>query len=287
MPRARKATPSVGVVTDSTAYLPAGSAELLGVQVVPLQVIVGGVVRAEGEEIGPSEVAAVLHRGQTVSTSRPSPSLFAAAYHRALAAGATSIVSVQLSGAMSGTVEAARLAAADVGGDITVIDSRSVGMGMGFAVMAAAEAAVAGGDSGAVVEAVTRTLAGTQAIFYVDTLEFLRRGGRIGAARAMVGSALAVKPLLCLRDGRIEPLERVRTSARALARLEEIAEQLAGDNAVSVAVHHLDAPARAAQVAEAIDNRLSKVDTIITSEVGAVVGAHTGPGMLAVVVCRH
>jgi DegV family protein with EDD domain len=257
MPRARKATPSVGVVTDSTAYLPAGSAELLGVQVVPLQVIVGGVVRAEGEEIGPSEVAAVLHRGQTVSTSRPSPSLFAAAYHRALAAGATSIVSVQLSGAMSGTVEAARLAAADVGGDITVIDSRSVGMGMGFAVMAAAEAAVAGGDSGAVVEAVTRTLAGTQAIFYVDTLEFLRRGGRIGAARAMVGSALAVKPLLCLRDGRIEPLERVRTSARALARLEEIAEQLAGDNAVSVAVHHLDAPARAAQVAEAIDNRLS------------------------------
>lgn len=287
MSRARKGTPAVAVVTDSTGYLPAGVAELLGVQVVPLQVIVGGIVRAEGEEIGPGEVAAVLARGHSVSTSRPSPSLFAAAYHRAFAAGSTSIVSVQLSGSMSGTVEAARLAAADVGGDITVIDSRSVGMGMGFAVIAAAEAAVAGADVGAVVETVSRTLAATHAIFYVDTLEFLRRGGRIGPARAMLGSALSVKPLLCLRDGRIEPLERVRTASRAIARLEELVAEIADDDTVSVAVHHLDAPARAQQVAEMLDNRLPKVDDIVTCEVGAVVGAHTGPGMLAVVVCKR
>lgn len=287
MSRVRKGTPTVAVVTDSTAYLPAGSAQLLGVQVVPLQVIVGGIVRAEGEEIAPSEVAAVLHRGQSVSTSRPSPSLFAAAYHRAFAAGATSIVSVQLSAAMSGTVDAARLAAADVGGDIRVIDSRSVGMGMGFAVLAAADAAVVGGDADAVVDAVTRTLANTQAIFYVDTLEFLRRGGRIGAARALVGSALAVKPLLCLRDGRIEPLERVRTASRAIARLEELAVAMAGDEPASVAVHHLDTSTRAAQVVEALELRLPKAGEIITSEVGAVVGAHTGPGMLAIVVCTR
>jgi len=287
MSRARKGTPAVAVVTDSTAYLPPGSAQLLGVQVVPLQVIVGGVVRAEGEEIGPSEVAAVLHRGHTVSTSRPSPSLFAAAYHRAFAAGATSVVSVQLSAAMSGTVDAARLAAADVGGDVRVIDSRSVGMGMGFAVTMAAEASAGGADVDAVVETVTTTLAGTQAIFYVDTLEFLRRGGRIGAARAMVGSALAVKPLLCLRDGRIEPLERVRTASRAIARLEELSAQIAGDDPVSVAVHHLDAAARADEVAQALDARLPKIVDMITTEVGAVVGAHTGPGMLAVVICKR
>src|SRR5665213_48640 len=283
MPRARKATPArpaVAVVTDSTGYLPAGTAEQLGVQVVPLQVIVGGIVRAEGDEITPSEVAAVLNRGHSVSTSRPSPSLFAAAYHRAFAAGATSIVSVQLSAAMSGTVDAARLAAVDVGGDITVIDSRSVGMGMGFAVLAAADAAVAGADAEAVVETVTRTLGRTQAIFYVDTLEYLRRGGRIGAARALVGSALAVKPLLCLRDGRIEPLERVRTASRAIARLEELAVSMAADEPVSVAVHHLDAAPRAAQVVEALEGRLPKAGDIITTEVGAVVGAHTGPGML-------
>jgi DegV family protein with EDD domain len=287
MSRVRKGTPAVAVVTDSTAYLPSGTAELLGVRVVPLQVIVGGVVRAEGEEIGPNEVAAVLERGHSVSTSRPSPSVFAAAYHRALGAGATSIVSVQLSGAMSGTVEAARLAAADVGADIRVIDSRSVGMGMGFAVIAAAEASAAGADVDTVVETVRHTLAGTQAIFYVDTLEFLRRGGRIGAARAMLGSALAVKPLLCLRDGRIEPLERVRTASRAIARLEELAAEMAGDDPVGIAVHHLGAPARAEQVASALDNRLPKVDDMITTEVGAVVGAHTGPGMLAVVVCKR
>jgi DegV family protein with EDD domain len=287
MPRARKATPTVAVVTDSTTYLPSGCAQRLGVQVVPLQVIVGGVVRAEGEEIGPSEVAAVLHRGHLVSTSRPSPSVFAAAYHRAFAGGATSIVSVHLSGAMSGTVDAARLAGTDVGGDITVIDSRSVGMGMGFAVIAAAEAAAAGADASAVIDTVTRTLAATQAIFYVDTLEFLRRGGRIGSARALVGSALGVKPLLCLRDGRIEPLERVRTSTRAIARLEELAVALAGDDPVSIAVHHLDAQARANQVAIALDEMLPKVDDIVMTEVGAVVGAHAGPGMLAVVVCKR
>ncbi len=287
MTRSRKGPPAVAIVTDSTAYLPAGSAELLGIRVVPLQVIVGGVVRAEGEEIGPAEIAAVLHRGHTVSTSRPSPSLFAAAYHQALSDGATSVVSVHLSGAMSGTVDAARLAAGDVGGEITVIDSRSVAMGMGFAVMAAAEAASAGSAHDAVVDTVNRTLANTEAIFYVDTLEFLRRGGRIGAARAMLGSALSVKPLLSIRGGRIEPLERVRTSSRAIARLEELAATIAGDATVSVAVHHLDALARAGQVAEALDNRLPHVDDIMTSEVGAVVGAHTGPGMLAVVVCRR
>jgi len=287
MSRVHKSTPAVAVVTDSTAYLPSGSAQQLGVQVVPLQVIVGGVVKAEGEEIGPSEVAAVLHRGHSVSTSRPSPSLFAAAYHRAFAAGATSIVSVQLSAAMSGTVDAARLAAADVGGDITVIDSRSVGMGMGFAVLAAADAAVAGADVAAVVDTVNQTLARTQAIFYVDTLEYLRRGGRIGAARALVGSALAVKPLLCLREGRIEPLERVRTASRAIARLEELAVTMAADEPVSIAVHHLGAADRVAQVVEALETRLPKAGDIITTEVGAVVGAHTGPGMLAIVVCTR
>lgn len=286
MPRARKG-PAVAVVTDSTAYLPPGTAEGLGVRVVPLQVIVGGVVRAEGCEIGPDEVVAVLSRGHAVSTSRPSPTLFAAAYHDAFAAGATSVVSIQLSAAMSGTVEAARLAASDVGGDVRVVDSRSVGMGFGFAVLAAAEAAAAGADADAVVEVAARTLAGTQVFFYVDTLEFLRRGGRIGAAQALFGSALAVKPLLRVHNGRIEPLERVRTASKALARLQEIAVETAGDEPVRVAVHHLGSLTRAEALAQALDLRLPKVDELVTTEVGAVVGAHTGPGMVGVVLARR
>ena len=283
-------TPSehgVAVVTDSTAYLPAGLAEQFGLRVVPLQVIVGDVVRAEGVDIAPAELAAALTAGQSVSTSRPSPSLFAATYRDAFAAGAISIVSVHLSGAMSGTVEAAQLAASEVGGDVRVLDSRSVGMGMGFAVLAAAEAAAAGADAAAVLAVAQRTLATTHAFFYVDTLEFLRRGGRIGAAAALVGSALGVKPLLCLQNGRIEPLERVRTAARALTRLEELVAAEAGDGPVSVAVHHLAAPARAVRLAQELDLRVPKLDELVTTEVGAVVGAHTGPGMLAAVVCKR
>jgi fatty acid kinase fatty acid binding subunit len=286
MPRARKG-PAVAVVTDSTAYLPAGSAERAGVRIVPLQVIVGGIVRAEGSEIGPAEVASALARGHAVSTSRPSPSVLAAAYHKAFAAGATSVVSVHLSAAMSGTVDAARLAASDVGGDVRIVDSQSVAMGMGFAVLDGAEVAAAGGDVDAVVDAVNRTLALTQAFFYVDTLEFLRKGGRIGAAQALVGSALAVKPLLCVRGGRIEPLERVRTASKALARLEELVIETAGQACVAVAVHHLRSPSRAGALAQALDLRLAKVEELVTTEVGAVVGAHTGPGMLGVVVCKR
>ncbi len=286
MPRARQ-TPAVAVVTDSTAYLPSGAADALGIRVVPLQVIVGGGVRAEGAEIGPDEVAEALRRGHAVSTSRPSPTLFAAIYREAFAAGASSVVSVHISAEMSGTLDAARLAAGGVDGEVLIVDSRSVGMGMGFAVLAGADAAQAGAHADAVVDAVNRTLAATQAFFYVDTLEFLRRGGRIGAARALLGSALSVKPLLCLREGRIEPLERVRTSVKAMARLQDIAVEAAGDDPVSVAVHHLAAPTRAEELAQALDLRLPKLDELVTTEAGAVVGAHTGPGMLAVVICKR
>ena len=282
---------SVAVVTDSTSYLPPGAAEALAVQVVPLQVIIGGVVRAEGAEIAPSDVAAVLARGHSVSTSRPSPALFADAYRRALHGGATAIVSVHLSAAMSGTVDAARMAAADVAGDtgadIRVVDSRSVAMGMGFAVLEAARRAVDGAGIDEVERAARHTLAQTRAYFYVATLEYLRRGGRLGAARALLGSAFGVKPLLQLSEGRIEPLENVRTSARAIARLEAIAVDYADDDPVAIAVHHLGALERAEAVAKALDERLPKVDDLVTCEVGAVVGSHTGPVMLAVVVCKR
>lgn len=278
---------SVAVVTDSTAYLPTGTTDALGIRVVALQVIVGGHVHAEGVEIGAAQVADVLRQGHLVTTSRPSPTVFEAAYGEALQAGARAVVSVHLSGQISGTVEAARLAASGFGGDVRVVDSRSVGMGMGFAVMDAAEAAAAGGGADAVVAAIERALARTSAHFYVDTLEFLRRGGRIGTAQALLGSALAVKPLLCLHEGRIEPLERVRTASKAIARLEDLAVEAAGQEPVRVAVHHLAAGARAEQLAERLDARLPKVEELMTCEVGAVVGAHTGPGMLAVVVNRR
>src|SRR5690606_21021825 len=132
-------------------------------------------------------------------------------YERAAAEGATQIVSIHLSGELSGTFESAQLAAREASVPVIAVDSRQVGIGTGFAVLAAADARDAGGDAEAVAEAARSRAASTTSLFYVDTLEYLRRGGRIGAAAALLGSALAVKPILRVEDGRVGPFERVRT----------------------------------------------------------------------------
>src|SRR4051812_45198013 len=278
----------VAVVTDSTAYLPEGIAAKHDVGVVPLHVVLGLTSGAEGVEVSPSDVAAALtERRVEVSTSRPTPGEFADAYR---ACDSPCVVSVHLSGALSGTVEAARLAAAEGVGEgleVHVVDSVTIAMGLGFAVIAAAEAATAGGDVEAVSAAATSTAAGTTTLFYVDTLEHLRRGGRIGAAAALFGTALAVKPLLHVVDGRIAPLEKVRTASKALARLEDLAVGIAGETPVDMAVHHLVAPEKAAALAERLRARVRGLSSMPVSGVGAVVGAPVGPGLLGVVVSRR
>jgi len=278
----------VVVVTDSTAYLPTGLADELSVRVVPLQVVLGGRSGAEGSEVTPAQVAAALAAWVPVSTSRPTPTEFATVYREALEGGACGVVSLHLSRELSGTWDSARLAAAEVGADsIRVVDSRSAAMGLGFAVLAAAKAAAAGGSPEEVYAAAVGTAERTTTLFYVDTLEHLRRGGRIGAAQALLGTALSVKPILHVREGRIVPLEKVRTVSKGVARLEALAVAAAGDGPADVAVHHLAAAERAALLAERLRTRLPQVGQFYASEVGAVVGAHVGPGVLGVVVVRH
>ncbi len=279
---------AVAVVTDSTAYLPEGVAETSAVSVVPLHVVLGSRTGTEGAEVSPQDVASALaERRLQVSTSRPTPAEFADVYR---ATGATQIVSVHLSAELSGTYDAAVLAAAEVetdGIEVRVVDSATIAMGLGFAVLAAARAAAAGGGLDEVADAARETAAATDVLFYVDTLEHLRRGGRIGAAAALVGTALAVKPLLHVAGGRIAPLEKVRTASKALARLEELAVERAGDAPVDVAVHHLVAGEKAQALAERLLARMPGLDSVHVSEVGAVVGAHVGPGLLGVVVLRR
>jgi DegV family protein with EDD domain len=279
----------VAVVTDSTAYLPDGLAERLGVTVVPLRVVLGGVAGAEGSEVTPADVAAALARWVPVSTSRPSPADFITAYRAALDSGASGVVSLHISSELSGTWDSARLAAGECGGEtvIRVVDSRTTSMGLGFAVLAAAEAARDGAGLEETYAAAVRSAERTTTLFYVDTLEHLRRGGRIGAARALLGTALSVKPILHVADGRIVPLEKVRTASKGVARLEALAVQAAGDGPVDAAVHHLAAPERAATLTERLRARLPGLRELYTSEVGAVVGAHVGPGLLGVVVVRR
>jgi DegV family protein with EDD domain len=278
---------SVAIVTDSTAYLPADLQASQGIQVVPLHVVVGGQAFREGVDITTAEVAAALRTFTPVSTSRPSPQQFLEAYEAAAAGGADSVVSVHISADMSGTAESAAIAASLSPITVEVVDSRSIGMAMGYAVLSAAEAARQGESANAVAAiAISRAKAAT-VIFYVDTLEHLRRGGRIGAASALLGSALAIKPLLTMAEGQIKPIEKVRTAARALSRLEELAlraADAAGESGVDIAVHHLDSPVRASDLVERLRTRARYPATVALVELGAVVGAHVGPGTIAVAI---
>ena len=276
------------LVTDSTASLPPELTDERGVVVVPLQVVIGATSYDEGAEgATPELVAEALREFRPVSTSRPAPALMLEVYERAAADGATSIVSVHISGDMSGTFESAQLAARDASIPVVPVDSRQVGISTGFAVLAAADVLDAGGSAEEAATAARERAEATTSLFYVDTLEYLRRGGRIGAAAALLGGALAVKPLLTITDGRVATLEKVRTSTRALSRLEELAVAAAGEEAVDVGVAHLASAERAGELAGRLGDRLAKnLDgrEIHCGEVGAVLGAHVGPGMLAVCV---
>jgi DegV family protein with EDD domain len=276
----------VALVTDSTAYLPAGLAAERGIRVVPLEVRLGERIGREGVDIDAAAVSAALaDRHLRVQTSRPAPAEFATTYRAALAAGADEVVSVHLSRELSGTWDAARLAAEEVGPELVrVVDSRATAMGLGYAVLAAADAADGGAAGAEVEEAAADVAARCRVFFCVDTLDRLRRGGRIGAAAALLGGALAVKPLLHVAQGRIVPLEKVRTTARAAQRMVELAVRAAGDGPVDVAVHHLGAADRAEELAERLRERLPRVARLLVSEVGAVIGAHAGTGLLGIVV---
>jgi DegV family protein with EDD domain len=276
---------TTALVTDSTAYLSPEAVAAHGIGVVPLHVVLGGQERREGVDVGPGEVAEALRSFRPVSTSRPSPQAFLDVYRELADKGADSIVSVHISADMSSTIGSAQLAANQSPVPVTVIDSRSMGMAMGYAVLAGAEVASGGGSAEEVAEVVRARCQGATVVFYVDTLEHLRRGGRIGKANALLGSALAIKPILGLRDGAIVPLERVRTSSRAIARLEELAvEAAAGAEGVDVAVHHLDSLERAEKLAERLRSRIDGLEELVVVELGAVVGAHVGPGTLAIAV---
>ena len=258
-----------------------------GISVVPLHVVLAGQQFSEGIDITTAEVAAALRKFTVVTTSRPSPQAFLSVYEAAAASGADAVVSVHISSEMSGTVGSAVLAASQSPIPVEVVDSRSVGMAMGYAVISAANAARHGMDGKTVAATASRRAGAATVIFYVDTLEHLRRGGRIGAASALLGSALAIKPLLGLSDGHINPIEKVRTSARALSRLEELALKAvdeAGGTRVDIAVHHLDSVARASALVDRLQASIPSTASVLLVELGVVVGAHVGPGTIAVAV---
>lgn len=280
----------VAVVTDSTASLPPGLVEASGVVVVPLDVVVDGVAHREGVDISPAQIVEALRAGAVVRTAHPGPDAFARAYARVAARGAREIVSVHLSGELSGTVTSAQLGAQTAAVPVHVVDSRTVAMGLGLATLAAARAAAAGdeaaGDGTAVARAAERRAATSAVRFAVDSLDQLRAGGRLGAVAATLGTVLGLRPVLAVRDGRIDVIEKVRTSARARDRVVELTlADAARRERFELAVHHLADPAAAAALVERLTGACGPaLRGVHVAELSAVVGAHVGPGVVGIAI---
>lgn len=279
------------VVTDSAAALPADWVQAFTADgrltVVPMPVMVGAEIYGEGEDDITATIAVALASGTPVKTSRPSPGQFEQAYLAALKRGFDSVVSIHISGELSGTADSARLAAGRVGIPVEVLDSRTVGMAQGMGVQSAVVAAADGRNAQEVRTFAEERLARTKVYFYVPSLEQLRRGGRIGAAASLWGTMFSIKPLLAVDGGKIVPLERIRSAAKAIARLEEIVAVDAASRPpgqARLAVHHFGNPAEAEQLAARLAVLLPDSPPAQISALPAVLAAHAGLGVLAVIV---
>ena len=278
------------VVTDSAAALPREWVDALAdgrLTVIPMPVMVGEEIYGEGEDDIAERIALALASGQAVKTSRPSPGQFEQAYRAAHERGFEAVVSIHISGELSGTADSARLAAGRVAIPVEVVDSRTVGMAQGMGVQSAVEAAAIGLSAAEVRSSAEERLTHTKVYFYVPSLEQLRRGGRIGAAASLLGTMFSIKPLLGVEDGRIIPLEKVRSAARAVARLEELVAAEVGKRAAGkarLAVHHFGNAGEAEQLARRLSASLDGANPVQISSLPAVLAAHAGLGVLAVIV---
>jgi DegV family protein with EDD domain len=275
----------VAVVTDSTSYLPPELIERHGIAVVPLYVVFGGDRTVHEVEI--TDYPAFFEELRTAeklpTTSQPSVGDFTAVFEPLLAAG-KEVVSVHISGGLSGTPEAARqakeaLTRDDKGGErIEVVDSTTAAGGLGFMVLAATKAGRDGASAKEAAEHVRQARKELRLWFAIDTLEFLKRGGRIGAASAWIGSTLKVKPILTV-ENEMTPVERVRTTGRAFERMVDYLQQGRDSNADAWSVQHISAPDQAAALVER-GRELFDSEPTIVSELGPVLAVHTGPGLL-------
>ena len=277
----------VAVCSDTTNYLPRDLVARNGIREVSLYVNLEGNQQREADILEDTDTFynALRATGAAATTSQPAVGDFITVWRPIIEAG-DDIVSIHIASGISGTYSsavAARELLVQEGVDesrIEVVDSHRACGGLGLMLLAAAAAAAAGGDIAAVTERVNAARDGLQMWFAVDTLEYLRRGGRIGGAQAWMGSALKIKPILTL-DGEITPIERVRTSQRAFARMQEFLDELHEGGRDGWVVQHIQAPGEAEQLAE-YGRSIFGSEPRFVSEVGPVIGAHVGPGLLGV-----
>jgi len=274
----------VAVATDSSACLPAPLTRQWGVEVIPLQVVVGDRAYDEDSGIPPRAVVDALVDGQRVSTSQPGPETIRRAVAHAVDKGAEALVVVTLSGAMSGTAAAVEAAASSAPIRVMVVDSGTVALAVGLAALSAAALARSGADADAVAAEARRAARASLCLFTVDTLEYLRRGGRVSPAVAAVGNALGVRPVLGVMKGEVGQVERVRTSGRARqAVLDRIADRAPAQRHPVVGL--MSVSGDDAVVDDAVRVLGTRGDwPVVRAELSAVLAAHGGPGALAAVV---
>lgn len=268
------------VVTDSTSDITKEIAEKYSITVVPLNVHMDKEVYKDQVTISSDEFFEKLPKCKNLPrTSQPSPGEFIEVY-RSLLGEADSIISIHISEEMSGTLQSARIATQSIPeADISIIDSRSVCMGLGLVVIEAAKAAAEGKDKTEVLRIIEEAKKNVRVIFVVDTLDYLEKNGRIGKAQAFLGSLLSIKPVLAVQDGIIIPVEKMRGSKKALSRLVEIAREEVKGNFLGAAIVHGAAFGKLTFVRDGLQERFSETDLILGS-VGPVIGVHAGPGVL-------
>jgi DegV family protein with EDD domain len=268
----------VVVVTDASSRLPADLLEKWAIRMVPLHVLLDGQDLRDGVDDMPDDIYK-----QHATTAAATPAELANAYQQALSdSGGDGVVAVHLSAALSGTYGAAQRTAADLAANVRVVDSRSAAMGTGFVALAAARAAADGGDLDAVAGAATSAVSRIHAFVVVHRLDNLRRSGRIGGTKAWLGTALALKPLLRIDDGKLVLAQRVRTVTAATAAMIDRVCDVVGEGPAALAVHHVANPEGANEVAAALARRLPACEPAIVSPLGPVLGLHVGPGAVAV-----
>jgi len=274
----------IAIVTDSTADIPREVVEAQGIYIIPLKILFGQQEFSDGVDITPLEFYRKLRESSALpTTSQPSAGDFCKLYGESIQA-AESIISIHLSAELSGTLESAHAARAQLDSPVPIhiVDSRTTSMGLGFMALAAAQMVASGLDAPKIVEQISALIPRMNVLFAVDTLEYLHKGGRIGGAERLLGSILRIKPLLEITDGKVEALDKARTKPRAVARLLDMMEaRVSGADTVYAAVMHGDAEQEALAVREEIGKRFPCRELYLCDLCPAL-GVHTGPGLLGV-----
>jgi DegV family protein with EDD domain len=273
---------AVTVVTDSSARLGPDELQRWGIRQVPLHVLIDGEDLRDGIDPVPYDV----HDRAHVTTAGAAPADLTEAYRKALAdSGGDGVVAVHLSAALSSTFSAAAGVAREFGSAVRVVNSRSAAAGVGFVAVAAARSSAAGDDLDAVEAAARSAVPHGRAFIVVHRLDNLRRSGRIGTAASWLGTALSLKPLLCLDvDGRLVLSQRIRTLSKAHAAMVEAIAEFVGDRRASIVVHHVDNHDDADEIGAILTTRLPQVESLAVTDMGPVLSVHVGGGAIGVCV---